>query len=294
MPRKSDDGGAIIAVTGSTGELGGRVARRLERAGVRQRLIVRDASRVPEIDRAEVVVASSYGAETEMRIALQGTTTLYFVSGREEADRLDQHRALVRAAVAAGVGRIVYVSFLGAAADATFTLARDHWATEVAIREAGVAFTFLRSSLYMDVMPFLSGPGGVIRGPAGTGRFAPVSRDDLADVALAVLTAAGRFDGETLDLTGPELFDMAGIAEHLAASAGEPHRYEEESIEEAWESRRPSGAPDWQIAGWVTSYAAIADGSLEARTNEVSRVSGHPPQDLDHYLLNHPPSGSRT
>ncbi len=284
MPTKSHDDGSIIAVTGSTGELGGRVARLLEQAGVPQRLIVRDASRAPALDRAEVAVAPSYGAEEEMRVALQGTTTLYFVSGREEVDRLDQHRALVRAAVAAGVERIVYVSFLGAAPDATFTLARDHWATEEAIREAGTAFTFLRSSLYMDVMPYLAGPDRVIRGPAGSGRFAPVSRDDLSDVALAVLTAEGRFDGETLDLTGPELFDLAGIAERLAASTGEPYRYEEESIEEAWESRRPSGAPDWQIAGWVTSYSAIADGSLEARTDEVSRVSGHPPQDLARYL----------
>jgi NAD(P)H dehydrogenase (quinone) len=290
MPTKIDGEGAIVAVTGSTGELGGRVARRLERAGVPQRLIVRDASRAPGLDRAEVAVAPSYGAEDEMRVALQGITTLYFVSGREGVDRLDQHRALVRAAVAAGVERIVYVSFLGAAPDATFTLARDHWATEEAIRDAGIAFTFLRSSLYMDVMPYLAGPDRVIRGPAGTGRFAPVSRDDLSDVALAVLTAGGRYDGETLDLTGPELFDMAGIAEHLAASTGDPYRYEEQSLEEAWESRRPSGAPDWQIAGWVTSYAAIADGSLDARTDEVSRVSGHPPQDLGHYLRNRPPS----
>jgi NAD(P)H dehydrogenase (quinone) len=290
MATKRDDDGSIIAVTGSTGELGSRVARRLERAGVRQRLIVRDASRAPGLDRAEVAVAPSYGAEDEMRVALQGITTLYFVSGREEVDRLDQHRALVRAAVAAGVERIVYVSFLGAAPDATFTLARDHWATEEAIRDAGIAFTFLRSSLYMDVMPYLAGTDRVIRGPAGTGRFAPVSRDDLSDVALAVLTAGGRYDGETLDLTGPELFDMAGIAEHLAASTGDPYRYEGQSLEEAWESRRPSGAPDWQIAGWVTSYAAIADGSLDARTDEVSRVSGHPPQDLGHYLRNRLPS----
>jgi NAD(P)H dehydrogenase (quinone) len=284
--RSSDDHdlNATIAITGAAGELGGRVARRLEALEVAQRLIVRDAARAPRLDGAEVAVASSYGAEDEMRAALRGIETLYFVSGREEADRLEQHRALVRAAAGAGVERIVYVSFLGAAPDATFTLARDHWATEEAITEAGMAFTFLRSSLYMDVMPFLAGPDGVIRGPAGTGRFAPVSRDDLSDVAVAVLTAGGRFDGETLDLTGPELFDLAEIAEHLASSTGEPHSYEEESIEEAWESRRPSGAPDWQIAGWVTSYVAIADGSLEKITDEVARVSGHPPQELDHYL----------
>lgn len=153
-----------LAITGPTGELGGRVARRLAERGTPQRLIVRDASRVPELDGAEVAVASSYGAEEEMRAALEGAETLYFVSGREDRDRLEQHLTVVRAAKNAGVERIVYVSFLGAAPDATFTLARQHWATEEAIREAGLAFTFLRSSSYLDFMPFFAGPEGPIHG----------------------------------------------------------------------------------------------------------------------------------
>ena len=100
---------ATLAITGSTGELGGRVARRLAARGVEQRLIVRDAGRAPELEGAEVAVASSYRAEDEMRAALEGARTLYFVSGREQADRLEQHRTVVRAAKAAGVERIGYV-----------------------------------------------------------------------------------------------------------------------------------------------------------------------------------------
>ena len=63
----------------------------------------------------------------------------------EAPDRLDHHRAFVDGAAAAGVGHVVYVSFFGAAPDATFTLARDHWATEQYIRGTGMAFTFLPS-----------------------------------------------------------------------------------------------------------------------------------------------------
>lgn len=40
----------------------------------------------------------------------------------------------------------------------------------------------------------MESPKGVIRGPAGEGRLAPVSRDDLADVATAILTAGGEHD----------------------------------------------------------------------------------------------------
>ena len=50
--------------------------------------------------------------------------------GPENEKRLDEHRAFVDAAAGAGVEHVVYVSFFGAAPDATFTLARDHFATE--------------------------------------------------------------------------------------------------------------------------------------------------------------------
>ncbi len=56
------------------------------------------------------------------------------VSASEAVDRLDQHRAFVSAAAEAGVRHVVYTSFQGAAPDCTFTLGRDHWATEEALR----------------------------------------------------------------------------------------------------------------------------------------------------------------
>jgi NAD(P)H dehydrogenase (quinone) len=279
---------ATLAITGSTGELGGRVARRLAERSVPQRLIVRDASRAPQLEGAELAIASGYGAEDEMRAALEGADTLYFVSGREDADRLEQHLTMVRAATAAGVGQIVYVSIVGATADHTFTLARHHWATEQAVRDAGVAFTFLRSQLYLDFMPFFAGTEGVIRGPAGDGRFAPVSRDDLADAAAAVLTDPAPHEGRTYELTGPELLTLAEVAERLTAYTGHEVSYVNETIEEAWESRRPAGAPDWEIEGWVTSYVAIADGSLEILSGDVEALTGHPPQKLEQCLDAHP------
>jgi uncharacterized protein YbjT (DUF2867 family) len=78
-----------------------------------------------------------------MRAALEGARTLFLIPAAETPDRVRQHRTAVDAAVAAGVRRIVYLSFFGAAPDATFTLARDHWETEEYIRATGVPFTFL-------------------------------------------------------------------------------------------------------------------------------------------------------
>jgi NAD(P)H dehydrogenase (quinone) len=205
------------------------------------------------------------------------------VSGREDIARVAAHRSAVDAAVAAGVERIVYTSFLGAAPAATFTLARDHFLTEQFVREAGLRFTFLRSSVYLDLLPLLVGEDGVIRGPAGDGRIAFVARDDIADVAVAVLLS-DEHDGETLELTGPEAVTLAEAAVELSRASGRTITYEVETLDEARASRAPSGAPDWEIEGWVTSYAAIATGELDVVTNTVARVAGHDPISVPAFL----------
>jgi NAD(P)H dehydrogenase (quinone) len=275
----------VIAVTGASGGLGGRVAARLAARGVAQRLVVRDPRRAPELPGAEVAPPAAYADAAAMRTALAGVETLYFVSAGEAPDRSEQHITAIDAAVAAGVRRIVEVSFLAAAPDATFTFARDHFHTEQHVRASGMRFTILRSGLYADFVPLLVADDGVIRGPAGDGRVAPVARDDLADAAVAVLTAAGgEHDGRSYDLTGPEALTMAEIAARLAAATGKPVAYQAETLEEARASRVPTGAPAWEIEGWVTTYAAIATGEMDVVSPAVRDLTGHDPRPLEEVL----------
>jgi NAD(P)H dehydrogenase (quinone) len=280
---------ADLAVTGSTGALGGRVAKALADRQIEQRLIVRSAERAPRLDGAEVrEVPGGYADPAGFRAALEGVGTLFLVSAEEAPDRVAQHRNVIEAAAEAGVERIVYTSFLGAAADSTFLLGRDHWATEQAIRETGVAVTFLRDSFYMDFIPFFAGPERIFRGPAGEGRLAPVSRDDVAAVAVEVLAAPGAHDGKAYGLTGPETFTLTEAATRMGAYTGEPYSYVEETTEEAWASRRPTGAPDWMIEGWISTYVAIADGSLDQVTGDVETVTGRAPLTLEQTLAAQP------
>jgi NAD(P)H dehydrogenase (quinone) len=272
-----------IAVTGSTGRVGGRVARRLAATGTAHRLLVRDAARAPDLPDTTVAVCS-YDDGPAVRAALSGVTTAFMVSGAEHPDRVGQHLSFVDAAVAAGVRHLVYLSFFGAARDATFTLARDHWATEEHIRASGVAFTFLRDNLYLDFFPMLAGQDGVIRGPAGEGRVAAVAQDDVADVAAAVLAAPHAHAGATYHLTGPEALSLAEAADTLTQVTGRAHSYEPETVEEAYASRAGYGAPPWQVDAWVSTYTAIAAGELLPVSGDVERVTGQPARSLESVL----------
>lgn len=271
-----------LAVTGATGRLGGRVARLLAERGLGQRLLVRDPSRAPRLTGAEVV-RCPYEDSEDTRAALAGVDVLLMVSAAESADRLDQHRGLVDAAAAAGVRHVVYTSFMGAAADAGFTLARDHGATEDHLRASGMRTTMLRDCFYADVFPLFA-TDGVIAGPAGDGRVAAVAIADVARVAADVLAAPEGHEGRVYELTGPEALTLDEMADAITRATGRPTRYREETLEEAYASRSGYGAPPWQVDAWVSTYTAIRDGELERVTDDVEQATGRPPLTVEQAL----------
>ena len=279
----------VIAVTGSTGAVGNRVATALSDAGVRLRLVGRDPTRLPGLPGAEAAPAAEYRDTEAMRRALDGARTLFLVSGRESADRLAEHRSAVDAAVAAGVERVVYLSFLGAAPECTFTFGRDHWHTEQHLDASGLRTTSLRDSFYAELLPALADADGVIRGPAGDGRVSAVAQADVADVAVSVLLdgygeARSRHDGQTYDVTGPEAISLDEAAAQITAATGREVRYERETIEQAYVSRAHFGAPTFEVDGWVTSYVAIARGEVAAVSDTVPRLTGHPATSFAEFL----------
>jgi uncharacterized protein YbjT (DUF2867 family) len=270
------------------------VVARLAGVGVPLRLVVRDAGRAPDLPGAEVVAnPGGYADAVGFRTALEGVDTLYLVSAAEAEDRVQQHLTAVEAAATAGVDRIVYTSIVGAdRANPSFTLARHHAATEAAISATGMRHTFLRHNIYADFVPFIAvreHDRAVIAAPAGDGRTGFVSRDDLADVAAAVLLREdGDLDGQALEVTGPEALTLAGAADVLSEATGMPTEYRPQTVDEAWATRRPSGRPDWEIEGWVTSYLAVAAGELATVTDVVERLTGHPPRSVAEHLRAHP------
>ncbi|KAA1424689.1 SDR family oxidoreductase [Mumia zhuanghuii] len=265
----------LIGITGASGYVGGAAARHLAGAGRATRLIVRDPARAPRLPHAEVAVAS-YEDVDACRRAYEGLDTLFLVSATESADRVQQHHLTIDAAVSAGVRQIVYLSFVGAGPDAGFTLARDHGATEEYAKSSPLAWTFLRDNFYTDAIRTMFGEDGVIRGPAGHGRVASIARDDVAAVAARVLADPRSHVGRAYELTGPEALTLAEFATLMTQATGSPHRYLDETIEEARASRAHYGAPEWMVDAWISTYTAIRDGELDRVTSDVPALLGRP------------------
>ncbi len=272
----------MIAVTGSTGAVGGLVARR-------------SPSCPPDSSSATPRAPPDLGGEVRScdvrrRERRRGRTRGHRGRSSWSRPRRPSTAATSTAPSSArprppGVQHIVYTSFAGAAADATFTLGRDHFDAEAAIRESGMAWTLLRDNFYADLLPYFADPAGVIRGPAGDGRVAAVARADVADVATTVLRAPADHAGSTYTLTGPEALTLTEVAARAGAVLGRELRFENETVEEAYASRRAAyDAEQWQLDAWVSTYTAIADGSVAEVTDDVRSVTGQPARTLEQSL----------
>jgi NAD(P)H dehydrogenase (quinone) len=277
-----------IAITGSTGHIGGRVASQLAHEGHRLRLIVRDAARAPQRTNASLadceVVVATYADGEAVEKALAGIDLVFMVSAHESAERVSEHLAFIAAAARAGVQHLVYTSFVGAGDAAGFTLARDHGATEDAIRDSGLTYTFLRDNFYLDLLPHFADENGVIRGPSGEGKTAAVARADVADAAVAVLEHPELHRDTIYELTGGEALSLGDVARRASVATGRQFKFINETLDEAYASRAHYGAPPWQVEAWVSTYTAIADGELARITDDVRRLTGHEPRTLEDVL----------
>ena len=184
----------------------------------------------------------------------------------------------------AGVRQIVYTSFYQASPASTFTLARDHAATEAYIREKGLSYTFLRDNFYLEFFLDLCLDNGEIRGPAGDGKVSAVSRKDVAAVAVEVLKDPKKWGNQILNMTGPEEWTMLELTQQVSKALGKDIAYIPETVEEAYQSRKAWPAQDWEYDSWVSTYTAIQSGELAGISSDIERVLGRPGHSLTDLL----------
>ena len=273
----------MIAITGVTGKLGGRVVEVLSEQGIETVHIARNPMKAKKYSNAEIRKASYENSE-ESRAALTGVKTLLMVSAKENAKRVEEHIEFIDAAKTVGVEHIVYISFYNNKEDATFTLSRDHYQTEKYIKEQGLQYTFLRDNFYLDFFLDMCFEYGELRGPAGDGLVSAVARKDASDMVVAVMLNTEEYRNKVLNLTGPRNLSMKEIAEIVSEKTGKEIPYYNETVEEAYKSRRKWEAEQWEYDSWVSTYTAIEKGEQEGVSLDIETVLGRSATSLEQLL----------
>lgn len=284
-----------IVITGASGNYGRGVTDSLVAMGRAADLILITRSPdklAPRAAQGCTVRQGDFDRPETLGPAMAGADILLLISGTRVGARVEQHKAAIDAAVAAGLRHIVYTSFVGIDDPANPAEVRhDHIETERLIRASGLAWTMLRDAHYADAMLLMAGPQVMQTGKwfanVGEGREAMVWRDDCIASAVAVLTTPGHED-RVYNITGPQLQTFGEVAEIMAEVTGCPVAYVDLTDEQQYAvfdglgiPRRPvddqtvAGVP-WNSDDMVTFGQAIREGFLEICSDDVERLTGRP------------------
>jgi uncharacterized protein YbjT (DUF2867 family) len=263
-------------VFGATGNIGSHVTERLIARGGRPSVFVRNAKKAKAMfgDQVELHTGDLDASGASLAAALAGIDGIFLVTDGPDLDSRD--RSVAVAASTAGVRHVVKLSTL----DVHDGVGTGPWHArgEVAVRESGMAFTFLQAAGFMsNALGWAHSirESGVLRTSTGQGRIAFIHPDDIAEVAVAALSTR-MYDGESVVITGPEALSYGETAAIIGRAIGTRVRFEEISDPQAY-----AGVVRWAGQGpyadaIVDIWRAVREGRLATVSDGVQRVLGRP------------------
>lgn len=296
-----------IVVTGASGAFGKMVTQALLQKVPPSELIL--VTRTPATlasfkARGAQVRFGDFDNGESLMTAFKGAEKMLLISTLDVGERRQrQHKTAIGAAVAAGVGHIVYTSSVGIHPFSPAFVIADHLATEEMLRGAGLTYTCLRDSQYAEVLATMMAPMAVATGQwvtsAPDGHMAFVCKRDCVDSAAAVLTTAGH-ENATYEITGPELLTFRDAARIAAEVTGKPveciavshdamqARFDAAGIPRRFvEGMAPANTGPWGSEEMMSYERAIREGYFAVCSRHVQLITGRPATSLrEVYIAN--------
>ena len=270
-----------IAITGATGMLGRIVVELLRQRhpDISVVALVRDVTKAEALAAHGAEVRTfDYDRPETLAPALADIGKLLLISGNQVGERERQHRAVIEAAKAAGVGLIAYTSVLRAS-ETPLAIAAEHKATEAVLASVGVPYVLLRHGWYCENYVFrilAAVESGTLTTCARDGRISAATRHDYAEAAVAILTAPDDQAGKAYELAGSTSFTFADLAEEAARQSGKPVACVNLPKAEFEASLVKIGLPEF-VAGLIgKSDFGAAEGGLFEDGKTLEAVIGHP------------------
>ena len=272
----------MIFVTGATGNVGAELVRALAGAGRPVRALIRrdeDRAKLPE--GAEGHVGDLNKPETLVD-GLRGVRGVHLLAG------YDGLGALLEEMRRAGVEHVVLQSSSAApSGDLDNAVARYHVLSERAIRDSGLAWTFLQPNSFMSNalrwLPQLQA-GDVVREAFPDVAVSTIDPADIAAVAIAAFDS-DEHRGHAYRLSGPESLLPAERLAILARVLGRDLRFEGMSNEEA-RAEMSANMPQQYVDAF---FSFFVDGTVDETSVHptVEQILGRPPGTFEQWAVAH-------
>jgi NAD(P)H dehydrogenase (quinone) len=277
----------MYALTGANGHLGRLVIKHLLTYVPANQIIA--TTRKPEqmVDIAaqgiEVRQADFTKPET-LSTAFAGANRLLIISTDAVDQRVEQHKAAIKAAADAGVSHIVYTSAPHADPNASHPILAEHGQTEAALAASGMEWTSLRNTFYTELLKDFFGilqVNGQVLIPEGSAKHSWVTREDCARAAAGAL--AGKLtDIGPIDVTGPEALGFIDLVHRYVSISGQSVNAKVLPEQEILAQVLAKGVPQ-AAAGFVVGFVTGRD-MATTPTDTVMRASGTEPTSVDEVL----------
>lgn len=276
----------MILITGSTGKTGGEVARQLAAVGAPFRALVRDADKAAPISALGAeLVTGDIADQAFLSAALDGIDKAFLVLPNIE-EQLILEKQFTDACAAAGVRHLVYLSSLESVPESRNPITQNHVAAQNHIRESGMDWTIIRPTFFMQnfetYAPRIKEAGQIVL-PVGNGTISATDLRDVGEVIRDVLTKPDH-EGQSYDLTGPELLTFSEIAEKFSKVLGMTVEYIDQPMEEFADLLRSIGFNNWRIDAVCKELEAIGAGAVDHTTDTIQELLGRPPISLEQYI----------
>lgn len=269
----------MIVVTGATGQLGRLVIDELLKTTEAKNIIaaVRTPAKAKDFaSRGVRVREADYSRPETLTAAFQGASRLLLISSNEMGKRIEQHKAVIDAAKAAGIAFAAYTSILHCDTS-PLALAEEHLATEKYILASGLSYALLRNGWYFEnqtaAIP-LALQKGFFVGATGQGRIAAASRSDYAAAACIVLTGKD-YENTVLELGGDAPYTRAELAAEVSRQTGKQIGYQNLSQEE-YKKVLSGFLPEFLAELIADAEAHAASGALDDHSHTLSQIIGRP------------------
>ncbi len=278
----------MILITGATGTIGGEVARLLAARGEQVRAMTRDPARARALPAGVKVVRGDFSDHESLAGAVAGATALFLLS--PPGPSLVQHdAAMLAAAHAAGVGKVVKLSAIGTGEKADAGVGDWHLPGEQAVRSSGMEWTVLRpSSFASNTLRWAASiqAGEPVPNTMAAGTQGVIDPRDVAEVAARALTCAGH-GGQLYTLTGPELLSIPDLARVLSEILGRAVVTVDIPLDAYRERLLASGTDPAFAEVAVSGSRLVAEGGNARLTGEVRQVLGRPPRTFATWAHDH-------
>ncbi len=275
-----------ILVTGATGNIGSALVPLL---AARSGCVVRAMSRNPgkhadTFASAVQLVAGNFENEESLHVAMRDVDSVILIAP-PSPDCVRHNRAIFNAALQSGVRKIVRISAIKASEDGKTANTRLHGECDTLLKESGLVYTILRPNYFMQNILMSLGSieaENCFFAGMGDGKLAMI---DVRDVAECAATAAmsGEFEHSVFEISGPKSVSFSDVASVLSEIANRPISYNAVSPEDVEVSLLQMGFTDWMATLLREYSAAYGEGWGDLVTDNVDRLTGHPPRSFRQY-----------